>query len=125
MRVATGIDQQVAEQAIHQPGRAGFTRRWHLLEGDLQFIERIIARLVDARGLRGRADEQAGEEIGEGWVVMPIAQQTSQQVRSAQERGIRGRFAAEHEVIAAARARMTTIEHELLGGQPGLPRLVI
>ena len=123
MRVAAGVDQQVAEQAVHQPRRAGFARRRHLLERDLQFVQRIVARLVDARRLRGGSDEQAGEQIGQRRMVVPIGQQAAQQVRPAQERRIRRRFAAEHEVIAAAGAGVATVEHELLGGQPRLARL--
>ncbi len=45
----------------------------YLPEGDLQFMQRIVARLVDPGMLAGRADEQAGEEIGERRMVEPVA----------------------------------------------------
>ena len=59
MRVATDVDQQMAENAIDQPRRRRATLlRLHFGERDLQLIELIVAGLVDARRLTGRADEQ-------------------------------------------------------------------
>ena len=64
VRVAGDVDQQVAEDAVDQPGRRiAVARIGHLREGDLQLVERVVARLVDARRLAGRADEQAGEQV--------------------------------------------------------------
>jgi len=61
--VAAGIDQQIAQQAIDDPGRCGLGGVWRAdpVQRDLQFIEGIMARLVDARRLAGGADKQAGE----------------------------------------------------------------
>jgi hypothetical protein len=56
----------------------------HLLEGDFQFVEAFVARLVDARRLAGRADEHAGEQVGQRRVVLPVGDQAHQQVGPAQ-----------------------------------------
>ena len=85
MRIACRIDQQVAEDTIDQPGRC-LAAGLYLSEGDLKFVQRIVARLVDSRVLTRRADEQAGEEIGKRGVVEPVAQQALQQVGPAQQR---------------------------------------
>ena len=55
MRVAAGINQQIAEQAVHQPRRRLAERAdlpVHFLERDFEFVKRIVARLVNARRLR-------------------------------------------------------------------------
>ena len=43
----------------------------HLLEGDFEFVQGIAAGLVNPRALRGRADEGAGEKVGQRRVVLP------------------------------------------------------
>ena len=126
--VAGDVDQQVAQAAVDQPRR-------HLLllgklpfqlgEGDLDLVDLVVARLVDARRLAGRADEHAREQVAQGRVVVPIGQQADQHVGAAQERAVRGRRTAEHEVVAAARAGMAAVEHELLGGQARAVRRVV
>ena len=77
MRVAGQVDQQVAEDAVDQPRRAGVglprTRFGNLLEGDLQFVQRVAAALVHARRLAGRADEAAGKQIRQRRMVVPVA----------------------------------------------------
>ena len=62
--IAGHVDQQVAEDPVDQPGRRG-RGGGERLEGDLEFVSRVVARLIDARMLAGRTDEQAGKEIGE------------------------------------------------------------
>ncbi len=47
-------------------------------------------------------------------MVMPIRNQAGEQIGAAQERAIRRRGAAQDEVIAAARAGVTAVDHELL-----------
>ena len=75
-----------------------------LLEGHLQLVEAVVARLVDAGRLAGRAEEQAGEQIRQRRMVVPVGEQAAQQVRPAQDRAVgRGR-SAEDDVIAAAGA---------------------
>ena len=118
--VAAGIDQQVAQDAVDLPGRriAHVARAaLDLGECDLDLVHRVVACLVDARRLTGRADEQAGEQIGQCRVVVPVADQAAQQVRPAQEGRIRHRGAAEHEVVTAAGAAVASVYHELLGTQ--------
>ena len=56
---------------------------------------------------------------------MPVADQAAQQVRSAQEGRILGRRTAQYEVVTATGAGMAPIDHELLGGQAGLPGLFV
>ena len=113
MRVAAGVDEQVAEETVHQPGRArqsvclacprrrrrrGKVARAVALVGpagplsclgelpiefferDFQFVERIVAGFVDARRLRGGADEQTAEEPAERRVILPVGQQRTEQV---------------------------------------------
>src|SRR5882672_4171477 len=58
-------------------------------------------------------------------MVVPVGDQAREQLGPAQERRIRGRGAAEREVVAAAGARVLAVEHELLGAQAALARLGI
>ena len=66
MGIAGDVDQKIAKQAIDQPGPRRLARagRPHQRERDLELVQHVLARLVHARRLAGRADEQAGEEIG-------------------------------------------------------------
>ena len=87
MRVAGEIDQQVAEDAVHQPRRAvALAAVRNQLEGDFQFIQAVGARLVDARRLAGGADEMAGKQIRQRRMIEPVADQAAQQIGPAQER---------------------------------------
>ncbi len=129
MGVAGHVDQDVAQRAVHQPGRQvlamhGLAPR-DLAERDLQFVELVVARFVDARRLAGRADEQAREQITQARMVVPVGQQAGQQVGPTQERAVGRRRAAEHEVVAAAGAGVASVEHELLARQPRLPGRVV
>jgi len=66
MGVAGEIDEEVSEDAVHDPGRGvELRRRWDLAEGDFEFVEIIGAAFVGAGGLAGWADEGAGEEVRE------------------------------------------------------------
>lgn len=65
--VAGDVGQKIAEQAVDEPGQrllatAGGSDLRH---GDLQLVEAVVTSLVDTRRLAGRADEHAGEEVGE------------------------------------------------------------
>jgi len=55
-------------------------------------------------------------------VVVPEGQQAGQQIWPTQEGTVRGRRAPQHEVIAAPRAGVPSIHHELLGRQSGFVR---
>jgi hypothetical protein len=63
--VAGHIGQQVAQQPVDSQGGGGFAfaRSRDLLQRDLQLVETIVTRLVDARRLAGRADEKAGKQV--------------------------------------------------------------
>ena len=117
VRVAGHVDQQVAEQAVDQPGRDRAARLGDLAQRDLELVERLVARLVDARRLAGGADEQAGEQVGQRGMVLPVGDDAGEQIGPAQERAVRRREAAEHDVVAAAGADMPAVEHELLGAE--------
>ena len=97
----------------------------HFLEGDLELVQPIVPRLVDARRLARRPDEHAGEHVGERRMVLPIGDQAPQQIGPAQERRVRRARGADHDVIAAARAGVAAVEHEFLGAEPRLPRFFV
>ena len=127
MRVAGDVDQQIAEQPVDQPGQRCGTLVGvrHLRHRDLQLVEAVVAGLVEARRLAGRADEQAGEQIGQRRMALPLQHQALQQVGTAQERAVVGRRAADHDVVAAAGAGVAAVDHELVGAEPRLPRLLV
>ena len=72
-------------------GGHSLARRRQLLERDLELVQRVVARLVDARRLRGRADEQAREQVRQRGMVVPVGDQAAQQIGAAQERRVRRR----------------------------------
>ncbi len=125
MRVPGHIDEQIAQHPVHQPRRRRYTRRRQLLESQLQLIERIVPRLIYARRLRGRAEEQTGEQVRQRRMVVPVGNQAAQHIRASQKGRVPSRRTAQHEVIAAAGAGMPAVEHELLGGQARLMRGLI
>src|SRR5437764_14845762 len=84
-----------------------------------------MAGLVHAWGLAGWTNEQAAEEPAQRGMVLPVGKQRAQQVGPAQDGGIRRRVAADDDVIAAAGASVTSIDHELLGSEPGLAGFVV
>ncbi len=86
-------------------------------ERDFQLVETIVTRLVDARRLAGRADEQAGEQIGECRVTLPLQHEALQQVRPAEERAVARRQAADHDMVAAAGPGVAAVDHELVGAE--------
>ena len=120
MGVAGDVDQNVAEQAVDQPRRhpvVGAGRR-HLADGDVQFVEQILARLVDARRLAGRADEQSAKQIGQRRPPQRIQDETLQEIGPAQKRAVGRVQAAEHHMIAAAGAGVAAVDHEFVGAEP-------
>ena len=72
MGVAGDVDEQVAEQPVDEPERRAPRRAAGSGERDLQFVELVVARLVEPRRLAGRADEQAGEQIGQRGMALPV-----------------------------------------------------
>ena len=67
-----------------RPARADLRLAWlcSSRESDLQLVDRIVARLVDARVLAGRADEHAREEVRERRVVVPVGDQAARAGRA-------------------------------------------
>ncbi len=53
-------------------------------------------------------------------MALPVQDQAFQQVRAAQERAVVGAVAADHDMVAAAGAGVATVDHELVGAQPGV-----
>jgi hypothetical protein len=64
MRIAAGINEQIAEQPVRQP-RRGVAKAADVaiefLESDFEFVERVVARLVNAWRLRSWTDEQTAK----------------------------------------------------------------
>ena len=56
---------------------------------------------------------------------LPVADQALEQVGTAQQRTVGGRRAAERDVVAAAGAGVAAVEHELLGAEPRLARVLV
>lgn len=108
--VAGDVDQQIAEQSIDEPWSdpAGAWFR-DLFEGGFKFIEGVASALVNSRSLTGRPDEQAGEQPGEGRVVIPEADEAAEQVRASQEGAVGGRGGSQYEVISSAGACVSAI----------------
>ena len=126
MGVAGDVGQQVAEQAIDEPERRrGLARLRQIGERDFEFVELIVARFVEPRRLAGRPDEQAGEQIGQRGMALPIEDEAAEQVGPAQERRICRLGAAEHDMIAAAGAGMAPVGHEFVDAEPRLARVLI
>ncbi len=50
-------------------------------------------------------------------MMLPIGNETLQQIRTAQERAVAGGSAAQRHVIASAGAGVAAIQHEFFGGQ--------
>src|SRR5689334_20958399 len=92
---------------------------------DLQFIEPVMPRLVDARRLTGRADEHAGEEIGQRRMALPIQYETLQKIRTAQERRVLRRGAADHDMVAAAGAGVAAVDQKAVGAEPDLCGILV
>ena len=74
MRVAVPVEEKVAQDGVDQNW---ISRGRHLLEspqGNLEFIRNFESTLVHARRLGGRADEEAGENVGKTGMVLEEAQ---------------------------------------------------
>src|ERR1035438_3141072 len=104
--------------------RASSTRecwRWQLwLEGDLQLVDGICTRLVHTGMLAGGTDEQSREQIRQGWVIVPVTDQASQQIGAPQEGTVLGSWAADDHVVATAGAGVLSVQHEFLRAQAAL-----
>ena len=96
-----------------------------LVERQLQFIESVITRLVDTRHLARRSQEHAGEEVGEGRVILPVTDQAAQQIGTTQDRAVDRRRATQDDVVSATSADMTAIEQEFFGAEIAMARFLV
>ena len=76
VRVTRHIDQQIAQQPVHQPWRRVLPARttargMDLRQRNLELIERVVPRLVDPRRLARWPDEHAGEQVGQRRPLLP------------------------------------------------------
>src|SRR6266511_71714 len=55
-------------------------------------------------------------------MVVPVAQETAQEIRPSEPRRVRGSCTAQDEVVAAASAGMAPVEHEFFRCETGLAR---
>ena len=115
--VTGDIHQQVAQDPVGQPGCCCFSGG-QLLQRDLQFVEAVVARLVDPRRLGRGADEHAREKVGERRVMLPVTQQRRQHLGSTQDGTVRRGCAADGDMVAAAGAAVPAVQHEFLCAQP-------
>ena len=76
--------------------------------------------LVDARRLAGGTDEHAREQIRQRRMPLPVQHEALQQIRTAQERQIRRRGAADHHMIAAAGTGVPAVDEIFVGAEPNL-----
>ena len=115
MGIARHIHQQIAEQTVHQPwARLARIAGGHLRQRDFQFIEAVLAGLIDARGLTGRADEHAGKQIAERGMALPVEHEAFEQIGAADEGRVRKAGPTQHDMVAAARADRAAIDHEFI-----------
>ena len=124
VRVAGHVDEQVAEQPIDQPRLRRLAGR-RALKGDLELVERVVARLVDARRLAGRADEQAGEEVGEARMMLPVGEKAAQQIGPAQDGLSAGVGPPMVTWLPPPVPGVAAVEHELLGAEAALTRFLV
>ena len=82
--IAADVGEEVAEDAVDKPGW-DFAKFGDLVEGDFEFVEGVVAGLVDTGCLGGGADEEAAEEVGEGGVIVPVGEEGAEEVRAAEE----------------------------------------
>ena len=107
-----------SRSSSHGRGAAPSSGLRDLGERDLELVEAVVARLVDARRLAGRPDEQAGEEIAQARAPQPVDDEALEQVGAPEERAVERRRAADHDMVAAAGPGMLAVDHELVGAEP-------
>ena len=56
---------------------------------------------------------------------LPVEHQALEQIGPAQERAVGGVHAAQHDVVAAAGAGVAAVDHEFVGAEPRLARLLV
>ncbi|MEY3459378.1 MAG: hypothetical protein RL215_2535 [Planctomycetota bacterium] len=126
MCVAGEIDEEVAEEAIDEPvgdpARAGFG---YLCEGEFEFCEGVSATFIDSGGLAGGADEEAGEEVREGGMVVPEGNEAAEEIGSAEEGAVAGRGGSEDKVIPATGTGMASIALKFFGTESAVASIFV
>ena len=78
------------------------------------------------RRLARRPDAQAGEQVGQRRMVLPVGDQAAQQIGAAEKRAVGRRRSADHDdVVAAAGTGVPAVEHELLSAESGFVRVLV
>src|SRR5439155_18610169 len=90
-----------------------------------QLVKRIVSGLVHAWMLARGTDEQSREQVRQRRMVVPVREQTAQQIRAPQDRAFARGGRASYDVMTAARAGVAAIQHELLGPEPRPPRFFV
>ena len=88
-----------------------------LTKCDLELIQGVQSRLVDARILARRADIHSGKQVRQRRMVLPERHHAAQQIRPAQQRTIQHGRSADHDMAAAAGCDMATVVVEFFSGQ--------
>ena len=92
-------------------------------ERELELVERVVARLVDARRLRRRADEQAGEHVRQRRVVLDERDQAREQRRAARATGLLSGVGPPIVMwLPPPDAGHAAVEQVALGGEPACER---
>ena len=122
----TSVSRWRKRRSTSQGGHGSRTLFGNLVEGDLQFVEGIGARFVDARMLAGGSDEQA-READRRATDDCASKPTRLRSRSGRRRkgAVVGSGAADDDVVAAAGAGVLPIEHEFLGAEAGLAGQIV
>src|SRR5262245_29460582 len=96
-----------------------------MTKSDLELVRRFVPRVVDARCLARRSDELARKQVRKRRMIVEVADEARQEIRSTQERTVRRSRPAERDVRAAARADLAPIEREFFRSEPCLARFFV
>src|SRR4051812_14307057 len=77
VRVAGEVSQEMAKNAINQPWRTIAAVFGKLTKGDFHLVNAVVARLVDARRLACRPEKEAGEQVRQRRMVVPIGHEAA------------------------------------------------
>jgi hypothetical protein len=114
--VAGDVGEEIAKEAVKEGG-AGVFFFGEISEGYFEFVERVGAGFVDARVLAGRSDVGAGEEVGEGRMILPEGKEADEEVGPAEQRAVRDGRATNDDVAAAASGLEIAVAGEFAGGE--------
>ena len=90
----------------------------NLLEGNFQLVQAILTAFIHPWSLARRTYKQSGKQIGQGRMVEPVSQETSQDIRTTENRAI-CRRPTDDDMIASPGASMLAIQHEFFRAKSG------